>query len=44
MEIFLLKYEEGRETDSEGVMEEDRFDEEGLITNLRTKSKIAMKG
>ena len=25
-------------------MEEDKFDEEGLSTNLRPKSKIAMKG
>ena len=41
---FRLKYEEGSETDSEGVMEEDKFDEEGLSTNLRPKSKSAMKG
>ena len=36
---FWLKYEEGSETDSKGVMEEDKFDEEGISTNLRPKSK-----
>lgn len=42
---FWLKYEEGSETDSEGVMEEEEiYDEEGLNTKLRPKSKSAMKG
>ena len=41
---FWLKYEEVSETDSEGVMEEDKFDEEGLNTNLRPKSESAMQG
>ena len=42
---FWLKYEEGSETDSEGVMEEEeKFDEEGLNTKLIPKSKSAMKG
>ena len=42
---FWLKYEEGSETDCEGVMEEEgKFDEEGLNTKLRPKSKSAMKG
>ena len=40
---FWLKYEEGSETDSEGVMEEEEiYDEEGLNTKLRPKSKSAM--
>ena len=43
-EQIWLKYEEGSQTDSEGVMEEDKFDEEGLNTTLRPKSKSAMKG
>ena len=42
---FWLKYEEGSETDSEGMMEEEeKFDEEGLNTKLRPKSKSTMKG
>ena len=42
---FWLKYEEGSETDSEGVMEEEEiYDEEGLNTKLIPKSKSAMKG
>ena len=41
----MLKYEEGSETDSEGVMEEEeQFNKEGLNTNLRPQSKSAMKG
>ena len=40
---FWFKYEEESETYSEGVMDEDKFDEEVLSTNLRTKSKGAMK-
>ena len=45
MERILVKYEEVSETDSEGVMEEkEKFDEEGLNTKLRPKSKSAMKG
>ena len=39
-----LKYEEGSETDSEGVMEKDNFDKKGISNNLRPKSKSAMKG
>ena len=42
---FWLKYEEERETDSEGVMEEENFfDEEGLNTKLRPQYNSAMKG
>ena len=41
---FWLEYEEGSETDSEGVMEEETLDEEGLNTKLRPKSKSSMKG
>ena len=41
---FWLKYQEGIETDSEVVMEEDTFYEEGISTNLIPKYKIAMKG
>ena len=42
---FWLKYKEGSETDSEGVMEEEeKIDEEGLNTNLRPKYKSEMKG
>ena len=41
---FWLKYEEGSGADYEVVMEEEKFYEEGLITNLRPKSKSAMKG
>ena len=41
---FWLKYEAESETDSVEVMEEEIFDEEGLSTNSRPKSKIAMKG
>ena len=43
MERFLVKYEEGSETDSEGMTEQDKFDEEGLSTTLRPKSKSAME-
>ena len=39
-----LKYEEGGETDSEGVMEKDNFDKKGISNNLRPKSKSSMKG
>ena len=42
---FWLKYEEGSETDSEGVMEEEeKYYEEGLNTKLRPNSKSSMKG
>ena len=41
---FWLEYEEGSGADSEIVMEEEKCYEEGLSTNLRPKSKIAMKG
>ena len=41
---FWLEYEEGSGADSELVMEEEKVYEEGLSTNLRPKSKIAMKG
>ena len=43
MEIVWIKYEEESETYSEGVMDEDKFDEEVLSTNLRPKFKGAMK-
>ena len=44
MEITLVKYEEGSETDSVGVMEEEeKMDEGGLNTKLRPKSKSEMK-
>ena len=43
MEIMLVKYEEGSGIYSEGLMEGDKLDEEGLSTNLRPKSKSAMK-
>ena len=42
---FWFKYEEGSEADSEGMMEEEeKFDEKGLNTKLRPKSKSSMKG
>ena len=41
---FWLKYEEGSETYSERVMEEQKVDEEGLNTNLIPKMKSKMKG
>ena len=45
MERIWVKYEEGSETDSDGVMEEEeKYDEEGLNTKLRPQSKSAMKG
>ena len=41
---FWFKYEEGSETNYEGVVEEDKFNKEGLSTNVGPKSKSAMKG
>ena len=35
-----MKYEEGDETDSEGVMGEDKFDEEGLSKKLIPNPKL----
>ena len=43
MDEIWLKYKEGSEIDSEGVMEEDKFDEEDLSTNMRPKYNSAMK-
>ena len=41
---FWFKYEEGSETDSEGDMEEDKFDDEVLSTKLKPKYISEMKG
>ena len=40
---FWLKHEEENETYSEGVMGEDKFDEEGLSTKSRPRSKSEMQ-